>query len=222
MRILIIGGSGRTGKLVVQEVLERGHSVTALVREANALQQHPGLTIVRGTPTSIGDIERAFSTVPDGIPSAVIVTLNARRASDSPFSKPVSPPRFMADCNANVRTVMQQEGVRKVVIMSAVGTTDSLPEVHWLMRLAMRKTNMIYQYHDHDAVDQETKASELDYVLVRPNMLADGEAKPIKEWGNQGKGMPMMAKITRTSVARFLVDAAEKEQWNCKTPVITN
>ena len=222
MRFLIIGGSGRTGKLVIDQVLNRGHSLTTLVRDPKSLQEHPGLTIVQGTPTSKADIEKAFEAVPDQSPSAVIVTLSARRESDSPFSKPVAPPRFMADCNANVVSVMKQQGVEKLVIMSAAGTADSFPEMNWMMRIVMHKTNMLYQYLDHDAVDEETKRSGLDYVLVRPNMLGEGEAKPIREWGDQGKGMPMLAKITRGSVAKFLIDAAEKDQWNGRTPVITN
>ncbi|KAL9087525.1 MAG: hypothetical protein Q9165_006636 [Trypethelium subeluteriae] len=223
MHVLVIGGSGRTGSLVINEILERGQSVTALIRDPTALpQKRPGLTIVQGTPTSTSDVETAFAAIPNGVPSAVIVTLNARRESDSPFAKPVSPPRFMADCNANVRSVMQQHGVRKLVVMSAYGTADSLPELNWLMRLVLRRTNMVYQYIDHDAVDEETKASGLDYVLVRPSMLAEGEAKPVTEWGDQGRGVPMLAKITRASVARFLVDAAGTSRWDGQTPVITN
>ncbi|RAL02209.1 uncharacterized protein BO80DRAFT_424122 [Aspergillus ibericus CBS 121593] len=39
--------------------------------------------------------------------AVVIVTLNARRASDSPFATPISPPRLMANCNANVVAAMK-------------------------------------------------------------------------------------------------------------------
>ena len=64
MRILIIGGSGRTGKLVIEEALERGdnfdlcmrvevntlsgHTITALVRDPNSLRSKIGLTVVKG------------------------------------------------------------------------------------------------------------------------------------------------------------------------------
>lgn len=48
MRFLIIGGSGRTGKLVIEEILERGHQVTALVRNPTSLDKRTGLDIVKG------------------------------------------------------------------------------------------------------------------------------------------------------------------------------
>ncbi|KAI9666058.1 MAG: hypothetical protein M1821_003993 [Bathelium mastoideum] len=222
MRSIILGGSGRTGKLVIQEVLERGHSITALVRDPSSLTAHPGLAIVQGTPTSMADIEKAVTAVPEQIPSVAIVTLNARRGSDSPFSKPVAPPRFMADCNVNLMAVMKHHGVGKLVVLSAAGTADSFREVNWLVRLMIRNTNMRHQYLDHDAMDEEVKESGLEFVLVRPGMLVEGEAKPVREWGNQGRGMPMMAKITRKSVAKFLSDAVEKKNWNGRTPVIAN
>ena len=48
MHILIIGGSGRTGKVTVEECLQRGHTVTALVRKASSITQRCGLAIVEG------------------------------------------------------------------------------------------------------------------------------------------------------------------------------
>ena len=32
MRVLVIGGSGQTGRLVIDEALQRGHKITALIR----------------------------------------------------------------------------------------------------------------------------------------------------------------------------------------------
>jgi putative NADH-flavin reductase len=49
MRFLAIGGSGRTGKLVINELLERDHQVTALIRNPASLEERSGLGIVQGT-----------------------------------------------------------------------------------------------------------------------------------------------------------------------------
>ena len=66
-RILILGGNGQTGLHAINEALDRGHTVTALVRNpdtmeirrgftVNALVKNPdtievrpGLTVVKGT-----------------------------------------------------------------------------------------------------------------------------------------------------------------------------
>ncbi|KAI9685103.1 MAG: hypothetical protein M1820_010844 [Bogoriella megaspora] len=222
MHFLIIGGSGRTGRLVVSEALSRGHQVTVLLRDPSSIPPQPYLKLISGTPTSQTDLSTAFSA---GSPlDAVIVTLSARRETDSPFSKPISPPRFMADCAANIISEIQQTNLQtKLVIMSTFGTTDSFPNMNLLLRLMLRHSNMKYQTEDHDAVDQEVKASGVKYVLVRPNMLEDSEeVKEVREWGDQGAGTPMLAKVTRGSVAGFLVQAAEGQVWDGRTPVITN
>jgi hypothetical protein len=91
-----------------------------------------------------------------------------------------------------------------------------------VLRLLMSKSNMIYQYNDHNAVAKETKASGETYVFVRPVRLAEGGVEEVREWVSDGKGVPMMAAITRGSVARFLVEAAEKDVWNGGVPVISN
>lgn len=81
---------------------------------------------------------------------------------------------------------------------------------------------MSYQFDDHDLVDQEMKESGMDYTLVRPVVLADGEDRPVKEYGDSGKGVGLTCKITRTSVAGYLVKAAETNELIGRTPVIAN
>ncbi|KAF2100208.1 NAD(P)-binding protein [Rhizodiscina lignyota] len=221
MQILILGGSGRTGKLVIDEALRRNHSVAALVRNESSLKPRGNLTVVKGTPLKQEDIEAAFEATPSP-PDAVIVTLNAARASDSPFAKPITPPRFLADSNENAVAVMRKYGVRRIVTMSAFGVADSSKEMAWLMRHIIRKTNMSYQFEDHDLVDKEMKTSGTDYTLVRPVVLSEGEDLPVKDFGDSGKGVGMMSKITRKSVASYLVKAAETNELRGRTPVIAN
>ena len=219
MLVLVIGASGRTGKLVVDELLKRGHTVSALVRKASSLEPRTGLTLIEGTPTNLEDVRRAMQKAP---PAVVMVTLNAPRATDSPFAATASPPRLMADSNANVVTAMKEFNVRKVVIMQAFGIGESWPNMHFLLRLLFKKSNMSYQFDDHNAVDKEVRASKVNFVMVRPSRLEEGAAKPVKFWPQDGKGVPMMGSITRSSVAVWLVDAAEKEEWDGTAPVITN
>jgi putative NADH-flavin reductase len=220
-RILIIGGSGRTGKLVITELLQRSHKVTALVRKPETMQTevNAGLITTTGTPLSVEDVRKAFD---QSRPEVVIVTLSAPRATDSPFAAVTSPPRLMADSTANVVTVMKEFGSPKIVIMQAFGVAESWDNMNCMMQLLMKKSNMIYQYDDHNLVAKETKDSGENYVFVRPSRLVEGEAKEIKEYSEHGKGVPVMAAITRNSVAKFLVDAAEKSDWDNTAPVITN
>lgn len=172
-----------------------------------------------GTPTELDDVRAAFKA---DMPAVVIVTLNAHRASDSPFATPISPPRLMADCNANVVAAMKEFGVRKIVILQAFGVGDSWARMHCLLCLLMKTSNMSHQYDDHNDTEREVRASGVDYVFVRPSRLVETKETRVKVWAEDGKGVPMMASTSRTSVARWLVDVAESDEWDNSASVITN
>lgn len=122
-----------------------------------------------------------------------------------------------------IAAAMQARGVEKIVTMSAFGVADSGKEINCLVRMVLRKTNMAAQFADHDAVDKEMKKKEgLNWVLVRPCMLKEGPSLPVRVLGDSGKGAKMMSSITRRSVAVWLVDAAETNRWDKRTPVLTN
>ncbi|EMR68586.1 putative nad-dependent epimerase dehydratase protein [Eutypa lata UCREL1] len=262
MQILILGGSGRTGQLIISEALARGHGVTALVRNPSSfscpdpsvpvsaasttkkgtatavptISSHPNLTLVRGTPLSAPDMDGAFIAAPTPT-EAVVVALNARRVSDSPFSAPSpdTPPRMMADSVANARAAMRRHRDGngnwrcRLVVMSSSGAGSSFAGLNCLMKGVFTHTNMHLQLDDHNAVEAETRADfegegekGPGFVFVRPAMLADGPAAPVKAYPDDGKGAGFLPKITRASVANFIVDAVEESEFVGRSPVITN
>ena len=110
-----------------------------------------------------------------------------------------------------------------MVTLSASGMADSRAHAGWMLNLLSRHTSMAAQYEDHDVAGTEVKASSMPFVLVRPMRLVDGNDKTeIKYWGDQGKGVRVFTSILRANVARFHVDAAESDEWNDRTPVISN
>ncbi|KAJ0422011.1 NAD(P)-binding protein [Aspergillus carlsbadensis] len=224
MHVLVIGGTGRTGKLVIEELLSRGHEVTTLARNPAALgDPRPKLNIVQGTPTNLPDIRSAFNSPKSPRIDAVISTLNAPRATDSPFAAPISPPTLMADCTRNILTGMRESAVRKIVIMQAFGVGDSWSNMNCMLQLFMRKSNMYLQYEDHGAVEGVIKESEgVEYVLVRPCRLVESGERTVKAWPGHGRGVPLMASASRVGVAGFLVDAIEGTEWDGMEPVISN
>ena len=50
MRVLVFGSTGGTGRELVRQALDLGHSVTAYVRDPSKIQdlEHPSLKVVRG------------------------------------------------------------------------------------------------------------------------------------------------------------------------------
>ena len=62
----------------------------------------------------------------------------------------------------------------------------------------------------------------IDFVMLRPVMMADGEAEEVKDWGDDGKGAGFIPKITKKTVAKFMVEACEGSAFNGRSPVISN
>ena len=228
MHILLIGATGSVGKFVLTEALSRSHTVTAMVRDPTAVTAREGLTIIKGDGLNPSNIDTAFSALPaNDEPKAVIVTLGWRLKTSSPFSKPLCSPTFMKDVNENVIEAMKKKNhldIRKLVILQAYGVADSYPSLFFAMKLMLRWSTIGSVYEDHEAVDRLVRGSGsgLDWVMVRPTRLTDGEKAPVQEFGDQGVGIGSFAGISRASVAAFLVDAAEGEKWTGKTPVIAN
>ena len=106
--------------------------------------------------------------------------------------------------------------------MGAMGVGDSAPNLVFFMRSLAKYSNLGVAYADHNAVDELIKGSGLGFVIARPTRLTDGEARPVKFYGDRGEKLGALAGISRASVAKFLVDALEKNTWDRSTPVIAN
>jgi len=219
MHFLLLGATGRTGKHVVSELLSQGHTAVALVRTSGSLSPRPGLTVVTGSPLSKPDIKSALSAASSLTPSAAIVTLNAVRKSESPFAPQLSPPRFLADSVANVCEVLEDAGIRRVVVMSTAGVGDSWAPLPWLSKAFLGWTNVKFALEDHGLVDKEIRSTRMDWTLVRAVRLEFDDAKKqkpagadtkadVQTLGSKGVGMRMTDSVSVASAAKFLVKVA--------------
>jgi uncharacterized protein YbjT (DUF2867 family) len=202
--ILLLGATGRTGQLVIEEALLRGLRVVALVRRPEALvRTDPSLTVIAGNPLSDVDVANAMKNC-----DAVISTLNNNRTSDAPWAKPVSPPSFMTNVMRNVLTAANTQSVRRMVLMSAAGAGDSFDDMPWIMRWLVRKTNLSHTFRDHDEQEALLKASSLDWTILRPVGLHDGEPRGSLVFSRGHQPRPGM-RIARRTVARQLIACLE-------------
>lgn len=226
MRVLVLGANGRTGSLVLSEALSRNHTITALVRRPDALFAQPNVSIQTGTPLSRSDIKKAFTAAPPSDPiKAVISTLNTGRTSDNPWAKTTAPDDMMAHSVRNALAVMREHGVKKMIVLGTTGVGSSRDTSGWLKNFIVDHSNLKITFDDHFEVEklleQEAKSDpEFKWVDVRATGLDNGAKKPVKEFGNDGKGVAMF--VSRKSVAGFMVDALEQGKWDGQTPVISN
>jgi putative NADH-flavin reductase len=211
----LLGGSGRTGGHIIDYALSKGHTLTALVRDPSKLTPRAGLTVVQGTPTNRSDVNGAI----DGA-DAVIVALNSTRRSDTPWAKPVSPPRLMADSVANATAAMATRGIRRIVVVSAFGVGDSLSGQPLPIRWMITHTNLSYTYADHNLIDTEIRDTDTDWTLLRPAAF-NKKPEAGKIAVSDIHGPKPSFSISRAAVARFAVDVIDDGGYIHETPIIS-
>ncbi|PQE03136.1 N domain dehydrogenase protein [Rutstroemia sp. NJR-2017a BBW] len=220
MHFLILGASGRTGGLLLNEALSKNHTITALARNPASITPQSGLTVIQGSPLSPSDLRSAFSAKKV---DAILITLSSARASDSPFAASTSPANFLENCISITLQVMKEFDVNRIVYMSAFGVGNSNPNLWCPMRIMINNSTMgTVGFKDHSEAEGKLRESGLEWAVVRPAMLKEGEGKKVLEMGEQGKGMGYLPGVTRESVVRWMVETAESVNWESRTVVICN
>ncbi len=215
MKIAVLGASGSTGRLVINQGIERGHTMTALVRDPARAPSRDGLAVIAGDPMNPADVALALEGA-DG----VIVTLNNARTSDAPWAKPISPPNLLETAVRNCAGAMEGSGLTRLVMLSAIGVGDSLPDTQWILRKLIQHTNLGIGYADHNRAEMFLRSSGLDWTLVRAVGLSNSDKTGKLIVGTPREPKPAMM-IPRAMVAGFLLHCIESGEHSRSTPVIS-
>ncbi len=211
--VLIVGASRGIGLETVTRALEAGHKVRALARSARRIPiDHPDLEKVAGDARDPAVVRPAL----DGV-DAVIVTLGVA-PGPAAVLKPV---RLFSDATRLVVDQMTEAGVKRLVCVTGIGAGDSRDAGGFLYSVVVLPLLLKRVYDDKDVQEQIIRKSTLDWVIVRPGLLARGPrtgsyrvlTNP-DEW--------RMGKISRADVADFLVRQIDDDTYLGKTPLLIN
>ena len=203
MNILVLGATGRTGKVFAKLATTNNHQVTAIVRDKNR-GTLPKVKYIEGSPTDGQLLTNALKGI-----DAVVVSLNINRTSDNPFAKVVSPLTLISDSLKALIPAMEKNNVKRIITISASGVGDSWNHMFIIARLLIRYSNIMRAYEDHDRQEQLIRSSKLDWTIVRPVMLNNKE----KDKYTATLGKPKGGSISRKGVAKFTLDALEQEKY---------
>jgi uncharacterized protein YbjT (DUF2867 family) len=207
MKILILGATGRTGKLVIEEAMKQGHEPVAVARDPSKLAGM-GATVVSGTPYEPETIRSAMPGC-----EAVITTLNVSRNSDFPWAALRAPTDLISKSAANAVEAMKEHGVRRIVALGALGAGSSRAAMPGLMRFVIDHSNLRPAFEDHGRQEALLTGSGMDFTVARAPMLTNDETDrgiAVKREGDDGKLRP---KLGRRSAARFFVEIIEKKLY---------
>jgi putative NADH-flavin reductase len=215
MKILILGISGRTGKLVAAEAKKRGHNVVGIVRDPGKATINEA-DIVLGSPYDFDTVRKAIIGC-----DAVISVLNTFNQSDGMFRKIKTPLDVMSVSMKNCVKAMKEKDIKRIVVMTALGVGDSAKEVPGFFSFLVRISNIKYAYADHDAQEKVLEDSKLDWTVVRPVMLSD-KSEDISILHNLKGVGKIKSSVSRNAVAHFMLDCIEKELFIRQKPGISN
>lgn len=126
------------------------------------------LTAFPGSVTNEADVENVFENTPDI--SSVIVVLGGR-------TKDVGP-TMLTDGTRNIVMSMKKRGIKRIAIVTSIGTGDSITQAPWTFKLLMwtvMRSIMADKNNQENLFLQEGAiGSDLDYVIVRPGQLGEG------------------------------------------------
>jgi uncharacterized protein YbjT (DUF2867 family) len=201
MNLVVLGATGGTGRLVVEQALAAGHTVTALVRSPEKLAvRDPNLDVVAGQATDPSAVARVLDRA-----DALISTLGGGGS-------------VISDSTRAIVEAAHKAGVSRVVLLSSflVERDRFNPVTRLLTGLAMG--SMI---KDKSAGEKALRESDLDWTIVYASFLTDepggGHVGVLTEKGR----WTLSNRIARADVAAWLLRAATSPETSRRTVSIT-
>lgn len=201
MKVLLLGATGRTGKLVLDQAIKAGHEVNCLVRSPERVKtQHDSLQIFQGDTRDKANLVKAIEGC-----DAIISILNISRTSDFPWAPLRTPVDFLSKTMNQLITVAHEQSVSRIVVCSAWGVSETKPDLPGWFRWFIDNSNIGVAYRDHERQEALLEDSNLDWTIVRPVGLTNSKKlkKIIESQANVPK--PKLL-ISRLNVARYMVE----------------
>lgn len=206
MKVLVLGGTGPTGRHLLTDLRAAGHEVSALVRTPGQLESETDLRLIRGDATTPADVIRAAQGQ-----QAIVSTLGAGRnlRSGSLFAD-------AADATLKAASVT---GIDGLIWLSSFGVGESFAAASRTQKL-IYSTLLRSLYADKDIADRALRRSGVAWTLVYPTRLTDG---PRTGHYVSAEDVPMRGNptVSRADVAHFMTSALSDEAWRGRTAVVT-
>lgn len=238
MTILLVGATGATGRLLLAELLRRGHHVKAVIRPTSRLPdnlaQHPAPTLVRASLPDLDD--RELQQLVAGC-TAIASCLGHNITLRGIFGPPR---RLVADatrrlCEA-VRASRPERPVRFVLMNTTGNRNRDLDERASLANrcaLALIRRLVPPQADNEQAAEYlrlqiGQQDTAIQWVAVRPDALINEDAVTAYDLHRSPTRCPVFnpGKTSRINVAHFMAelidDAPTWTRWRGQMPVIYN
>lgn len=208
MHLTVVGASGRTGVPLVEQATERGHRVTAFVRDADRLPvEHENLTVVEGDAYAGEGLDEAVADA-----DAVVSVLG--QGDDTPED-------LLTVAGDNVVAAMEAAGVDRYVTLVGAGVRTEDDRVSPGGRVMNTLLKILARSVLEDAKEHVARVRETDlyWTVVRAPRLTEGEHTGDYRHGDLSLGMG--DSVSRADVADFVLEVVEEESYVRELPLIS-
>jgi uncharacterized protein YbjT (DUF2867 family) len=169
VKILVTGATGFIGPHVVRRLVDDGHHVRVLERTAGSWRQ-AGLPCQEAVQ---GDV-----TEPVSLPAAVEDREVVVHLVGIIMGRPEDFERVMSQGTRDLVAAAKDAGVRRFVLMSALGTTEETKD-------------LVPYYGAKWAMEQAVKESGLEHVIIRPSFVFGREGGSLQQFRRIAKLSPV-------------------------------
>ncbi len=190
MKIVLFGASGKTGRIVLDLALNAGHEVTAVVRDESKIKIFHDNLIVK-----TADLFNESSVIEVSKGAELAISCLGGDANNKST--------LLSDMIEVIVPAIKKSGVREMFHISSAGIHDEMSGI-----IAKLFVNIFFKnaISDHKIAANLIINSGLDYLILRPLSLTDGEMT--KKFRTSDVSVPKGGKnISREDVAYFLVQA---------------
>lgn len=206
-KIAVLGGGGRTGKYLVNQLIDKGFQLKVLLRHPEEFQiQSQQIEIVKGDATHPESIRQLVEGC-----EAIISVVGQR------------PGEPLVACRAtqNLLDAMNEFGVKRLISLAGlnVDTLSDRKGKETLMATEWMKANYPEIHADRQKSYALLEKSSLDWTLVRVPFIEFQEASG--ELAVNPEDCPS-GKINAGSLAVFLVDQLFDEKYHQEAPFVAS
>ena len=208
MKLAIFGGTGKTGKPLVEQALAQGHQVTALVRTPSKLPiQSDDLILVQGDATDPYDVDRVIIGA-----DAVLSALGHAKGS---------PDDVQTVATEHIVTAMKRRGVERIVSLTGAGVKDPNDEPKLADKVIrfLLKTFAGRVLEDAKNHAEVLRKSGLQWTIVRGPRLTNGPHTGEYRVGYVGKNSS--TQISHADTADFMLKEVTDNAYIHKAPVVS-
>jgi putative NADH-flavin reductase len=208
MKIAIIGASRGIGAELLKAAIEDSHEVTALVRDPAKLNTSiPGLKVIKGDILDPSSVAEAIAGQ-----EAICICIGI-----PPTRKPVD---VFSRGTQNILDVIGKEMNQKLILVTGIGAGDSKGHGGFFYDRILNPLLLATNYADKDRAESIVKASNIDWLIVRPGFLTNGSRTGKYRVIENLSGVTA-GKISRADVADFILKQLASPTCFGKTPLVT-